>query len=347
MLVTGGDDSGLHLWEVATGKRIRSFLGAVDQLLAVAVTANTTEDKPTTAQVRVATFGQAHVRVLDLLGKTTVWTSPSAVRLDRGPRVSFSPRGTHIAFGTRGKPVHIYDLQTGKAASFAPAVTMTGALALGLDGKTLACRVKDVEVALWEHDSKQLVRNLPGKRYNDILSLAFSPDGKVLAMGSKGNYVQLVDPATGKKTAKSPEGAGWIYGLAFNRNQSRLLVGGPYSALTLRSLPDLKKVHRMLGHRGSVHSVAFSADESRLLSVGGGGTLRIWDAKSGKNLATLYALAEGRWVLQTPDGRWDASSGADAHCAWSVVTAKGLGVQPLASKKETRVEGLARVVVDG
>ena len=112
--------------------------------------------------------------------------------------------------------------------------------------------------------------------------------------------------------------------------------------MVLRSLPDFEAVHKMIGHRGSIRSVAFSADEGRLLSVGGDGTVAFWNSKTGgAPLARLRFLADGEWFLEATDGRWDASPKADAQCGWSVASAKdGLNVLPLSAFAERRVVGL-------
>jgi WD40 repeat protein len=41
------------------------------------------------------------------------------------------------------------------------------------------------------------------------------------------------------------------------------------------------------GHKGSVRTAAFSADGQRVVTASSDGTARVWDASSGKSLATL------------------------------------------------------------
>lgn len=69
--------------------------------------------------------------------------------------------------------------------------------------------------------------------------------------------------------------------------------------------------------RGGVQSVNVSQDGQTLVIGTGDGTLRWLRAEDGRELLALYPHLDGRrWILFTPDGRYDGSSGGESLLGW-------------------------------
>ena len=67
-----------------------------------------------------------------------------------------------------------------------------------------------------------------------------------------------------------------------------------------------------------IRAVNTSADGRLLVGAMADGTVRWWRASDGRQLLTLLAQADGRWVVWTPSGYYDASAGADQVVGWAL-----------------------------
>jgi|GEM_PF-934516 len=67
-----------------------------------------------------------------------------------------------------------------------------------------------------------------------------------------------------------------------------------------------------------IRALNASADGRFLVGAMADATVRWWRASDGQLLLTLLAQADGRWVVWTPSGYYDASAGADRLVGWAL-----------------------------
>jgi WD40 repeat protein len=141
-------------------------------------------------------------------------------------RVAFSPDGKILATGGQGWGLTLWDADTGQQKAVLQGDLghhyWLSALAFSLDGKTLAAGGTYGTLQLWDMASGKLRASLTGLA-DEILSLAFSPDGASLASGS-GGVVKLWDAHTGQESLAlhRPHGVG---ALAFSPDGKILATG--------------------------------------------------------------------------------------------------------------------------
>jgi WD40 repeat protein len=163
------------------------------------------------------------------------------------------------------------------------------------NSKTLASSDLDGTVKVWSASTLQPLATLKGRPGEG--PLAFSPDGKSLAMGQQDQNeegVSLWDTNTWQESTKIP--LGYVASLAFSPDGETLAVGGS-STVALWSLREGKELTTIKGYLEDVTSVAFSPNGKTLASASKT-SVRLWDTNKDKDLPSLeghsnlvYAIA--------------------------------------------------------
>jgi WD40 repeat protein len=257
-------------------------------------------------------------------GAVKIWTPPGvSQRTIPGPNrstrraIAFSPDGKLLAVGGDDGSVHIFDVGTGKSVhTFAGHIGHVLALVFAPDGRTLATAAMKYELMADKRTPKFTSEvcfwDVALKRRNQtwVLSegvvpdIAYSPDGKALAVAGRKVEVREVNSGQVIGTFKPEKGGVWK--VAFSPDGKNLSGGGGYSVPVnggSRSVGELRVWDVSTGKvqftktdlPGRVESLAYSPD-GRAIATGGGGPWR--EAKGG-----------GGW-LSSEIRVWDAGTGA-------------------------------------
>ncbi len=176
----------------------------------------------------------------------------------------------------------------------------------------------------------------------DIISIAFSPNGKTLAtasggrLGNKGT-VRLWDVATGAeaRVKLAYEGASGLHSVTWSPNGKLIAVGyfflhykketgaKAHGHISLFEVATGQELVEWVAHEGATFKVAFLSD-TRLVSSGTAGSVRLWDVPTAKPAGAFDGLeGEVRAMSVSVDRSLVAAANRDGKiCIWDAATGK-------------------------
>ena len=150
--------------------------------------------------------------------------------------------------------------------------------------------------------------------------VAFSPDGKTLAVGTWDHTVELWDVATQERVATLGHEVVVSYTVSFSPDGKTLAVGTWDHTVELWDVATQERI-ATLGHGAVVNAVSFSPDGTLLASGSRDGAVKLWDVAAQERIATLGHGAVVDAVSFSPDGTLLASGSWDGTVKlWDVAT---------------------------
>ena len=136
-----------------------------------------------------------------------------------------------------------------------------------------------------------------------MTSVAFAPNGKLVASGSLDATVRFWDPATGKELARLDGHKAGITAVAFSNN-GRLLAASSLDGVTrLWDVANLRELARLDGPERGAASLTFAADGKTLIAGGKTAVIQIWELVGFKQTASFPTGQDGSVFALSGDGK--------------------------------------------
>jgi WD40 repeat protein/serine/threonine protein kinase len=253
----------------------------------------------------------------------------------RGWEWHYLKRMCHTDLLTLAHPGYVWDI------AFSPDGSRIASASMGSPLVSPA----EAGIRLWDAARGTLIQDLGGHSGNDVGSVAFSPDGTLLASAS-GNHqqpgeVKIWNASTGKELNRFRGVTGYAARVQFSPDGKRLAaVSGEWDRASLLTVWEVKTgdiLRTIVNPKGNMHFIglAFSPDGKRIATATGKmdystfeneqGVVTIWDSWTGREIHTLSGhRGPLTSVVCSPDGTklatsswdqtvkvWDAMSGTE------------------------------------
>jgi WD40 repeat protein len=215
----------------------------------------------------------------------------------------FSPDGRILVTGGTDNSVKLWDAASGQELHTLAGMRGGSYTALSSDGKLLATGSNDKTVRLWDMATRKPIRTMDSG--DIILSLAFSPNNKSLAVAS-GKTVQLWSVPDGQMIGSLEGHTSMVDSVAFSPD-GRMLVSGGTSDLSVKvwDLRSRTAIQTLKGHKGFVENVFFTSDGRHIFSNSDSDqSYKIWDLDRGtaSQPVTDRDLERTPSAVLSPDG---------------------------------------------
>ncbi len=333
LLASGGsEDPTISLWDVQTQTLMGSFDGHTRHDGAI-------PDSEVSAVVfspdgKTLASGSSiddTVRLWDVANRAQIalLTELETDELESINSVTFSPNGAILASASDDTTIRLWDAHTQRRLGVieTDAGGVTSIAFHPADGKTLASlngqferglrKGGDMALRLWNVKTRKQIA-VARNHTAAIESVAFSPDGALLASAHHDGVVRLWDRQIQKQIATLTGHKAAVRSVTFSPDGTLLASGGKDRA-RLWNVRKRKQI-AAFKHKEIVESVAFSPDGKTLASVDES-CIRLWDTRRKREVGALgkEPPREGpirfrstiRSVVFSPDGTLLASGGID------------------------------------
>jgi WD40 repeat protein len=211
-------------------------------------------------------------------------------------KIALSPNGQWLAIATDGAGIRVVNPTSNSRSATQINWGNDRIIAMDFDADNESIIFAGSDNSLVKHNIRSGSSVTIGKTESEVLSLAVSPGGRMIAAGTRAGQVIIF----GNEPGSSPrvildEAGNDILSLAFNNNGSRLAAGNVGGAISIIEVSTGNRVATLSGHNARVVDIEFCPAGRFIASTSFDGSVRIWNAQN-LNSRPVVLREHGSWV---------------------------------------------------
>ncbi|WP_338076304.1 WD40 repeat domain-containing serine/threonine-protein kinase [Chlorogloeopsis fritschii] len=279
ILASAHDDKTTKLWDLSIKKLICTLAGHEQAVKSVAFSSD--------GEILATASDDKKIKLWNVNTREQIFTLVGHTNSVKS--VAFSLDGKTLASGSWDKTVKLWNVKTGEEiCTLVGHQLQVSAVAFSPQSQLLASASYDRTIRLWDissfnslHLDREKFKNCPFYSLSShtwaVLTLAFSPDGKILATGSDDNTIKLWDVNTGQ-VIRTLQGHSWsVLAVAFSADGKALISGSRDNTIKIWRVSTGEEIATLTGHEDSVFAVAVSPVAQLIASGSRDKTIKLWE----------------------------------------------------------------------
>ncbi|MDM9384963.1 serine/threonine-protein kinase [Chlorogloeopsis sp. ULAP01] len=279
ILASAHDDKTTKLWDLNTKKLICTLTGHDQAVKSVAFSPD--------GKILATAGDDKKIKLWNLNTREQIFTLTGHTNSVKS--VAFSFDGTILASGSWDKTVKLWNVKTGEEiCTLVGHQLQVSAVAFSPQSQLLASASYDRTIRLWDISSfnsprldKEKFKNCPLYSLSShtwaVLTLSFSPDGKILATGSDDNTIKFWDINTGQVIRTLQDHSWSVLAITFSANGETLISGSRDNTIKIWRVSTGEEIATLTGHEDSVSAVAVSPVAQLIVSGSRDKTIKLWE----------------------------------------------------------------------
>jgi len=315
-LITVSSDRTARLWEVPSGRETARMIHD-SGITALALTPD--------GNFLITGSEDVAVQIWEIPGRRWEGRMPHG---DKVRSVAFSPDDRFIATASgnpmsdahRDDAVRIWDFATGNMIAHLKHRGVPDRVVFSPSGRYLAGLANDRLVRIWDSATGREVSRVnhwPKKEPDDglipemqrVFAIAFSPDDRYLATGSRDRTARVWEVSSGREVARMNHDHN-IMSLAFSSDGRYIATASLDRTARLWEVIGGREIRRMT-LSGGVWEIAFSPNGLYLATASDDGTVRVLEVATGREIGQWQYAKRVTDIAFTPDSRYLATTSWD------------------------------------